>query len=184
LAVPVSIASSPTTLEYRMGHAERVLQPGERIVYRARLHWIIFAPGALSIIAGALVTVWGGALPDQMAHVGYLAIGAALAATGVFSILRAWFRSMNGELVISTQRIIYKPGWGRRSASEVKLGEAEHLTVSQGGLGRRFNFGTVTVRGGGAVVGPVSNVDSPRDFHLAAGPSRSDRPMQPHPLAR
>ena len=28
-----------------MGYAERVLQPGETIAYRARLHWIIYLAG-------------------------------------------------------------------------------------------------------------------------------------------
>jgi hypothetical protein len=157
-----------------MGYAERVLQPGERIVYRAKLHWIIFAPGLLSVIGGSAVAVYGAALPDEMAHFGYLVIGAALVATGLFSLLR--------ELVVSTRRVIYKPGWGRRGASEVTLEEPENLKVSQGALGRRLNFGTVTVRGN-AIVGPVSNVAAPRDFQLASGQTRPDLPARSHPLA-
>jgi hypothetical protein len=159
-----------------MSYAERVLQPGERIVYRTRLHWIIFAPGVLSTICGSMAVAYGATLLDQTAHYGYLAIGAALGATGLFSLLRAWIRSINTELLLTTQRILYKPGWGRRGACEVDLGDAENLKVSQGVLGRRFDFGTVTVRGGGAVVGPVPNVAAPHDFRLAQGAPRPDRP--------
>jgi hypothetical protein len=165
-----------------MGYAERVLQPGERIVYRAKLHWIIFAPGVLSVIGGSAVAVYGAALPDEMAHFGYLVIGAALVATGLFSLLRAGVRRRNTELVVSTRRVIYKPGWGRRGASEVTLEEPENLKVSQGALGRRLNFGTVTLRGN-AIVGPVSNVAAPRDFQLASGQTRPDLPARSHPLA-
>jgi hypothetical protein len=154
-----------------MSYAERILQPGERIVHRARLHWIIFAPGALSTFVGLTLAACGAALTDEVAHVGYLAIGAALVAAGLFSLLRAAVRRTKTELVVSTQRIIYRPGWGRRGPSEVALGDAEPPTLSQGFLGRRFDFGTVSVRGRGVVVGPVSNVAAPRTFHL-------------HPLAR
>jgi hypothetical protein len=152
-----------------VSHAERMLAPGERIVCRARLHWIIFTPGLLSIVGGSIAAVYGATLADVMAHDGYLTIGAALLAAGLFSLLRALVRRRHTVLVISTQRVIYKPGWGRRGVSEVKLDEAVDLTVSQGVLGRQFNFGAVTVRGG-AVVGPVSNVASPRDLRLPSGP--------------
>jgi hypothetical protein len=154
-----------------MGHAERVLRPGERIVYRARLHWIAFAPGVLSVVAGSIVALCGAGLTDGAARYGYLAIGAALGAAGLFSLLRAGVRRMKTELVVSTRRIIYKPGWGRRGAGELDLRDAETLTVSQGVLGRRLDFGTVTVRAGGAVVGPVSNVAAPRDFQLPSAPA-------------
>ena len=36
-----------------MGYAERVLQPGETIAYRARLHWIIYFAGMLLVAAAA-----------------------------------------------------------------------------------------------------------------------------------
>ena len=38
---------------------------------------------------------YGAALADEMSHFGYLVIGAALVATGVFSLLRAGVRRHN-----------------------------------------------------------------------------------------
>ncbi len=148
-----------------MGYAERVLQPGERIVHRARLHWIIYAPGILSIVGAAIVAVYGGTLVDKPAHYGLLAIGAAVGATGLFSVLRAWFRGANTEIVVSTRRIIYKTGFVSRYTTEMNLNKIESVRVRQGLFGRILDYGTLIIRGVGAGIEPVANVAAPLDFH-------------------
>ena len=148
-----------------MGYAERVLQPGEQIVYRARLHWIIYTPGVLSIVGAAIVAIYGYTLLDKPAHYGLMVIGAAVGATGLFSVLRAWFRSVNTEIIVSTRRIIYKSGFISRNTTEMNLNKVESVRVHQGILGRIFDFGTLIIRGVGAGIEPVANVAAPLAFH-------------------
>jgi uncharacterized membrane protein YdbT with pleckstrin-like domain len=148
-----------------MGYAERVLQPGEQIVYRARLHWIIYAPGFTSLVLAALAAAYGVTLSDRIARYGFLAIGAALGATALFSFLRAWFRAANTEIIVSTRRIIYKTGFISRNTTEMNLSKVESVRVQQGIFGRLFDFGALIIRGVGAGIEPVANVAAPLDFH-------------------
>ena len=148
-----------------MGYAERILQPDEKIVYRARLHWIIYTPGVLSIVAAALVAIYGYVLIDHLLHYGLMIIGGFVGLTGLFSVLRAWFRSVNTEIIVSTRRIIYKSGFISRNTTEMNLSKVESVRVHQGILGRLFDFGTLIIRGVGAGIEPVANVAAPLDFH-------------------
>ena len=148
-----------------MGYAERVLQPDEKIVYRARLHWIIYTPGVLSIVGASLVALCGYVLVDPMLHYGLMILAGFVGATGLFSVLRAWFRSANTEIIVSTRRIIYKAGFVSRMTTEMNLNKVESVRVHQGLLGRIFDFGTLIIRGVGAGIEPVANVAAPLDFH-------------------
>jgi uncharacterized membrane protein YdbT with pleckstrin-like domain len=148
-----------------MGYAERILQPGEQIVYRATLHWIIYLPGVLSIVGASASAIYGATLLDKVAHYGFLAIGAAVGAAGLFSVLRAWFRSVNTEIIVSTRRIIYKSGFISRNTTEMNLSKVESVRVHQGIFGRIFDFGTLIIRGVGAGIEPVASVAAPLDFH-------------------
>jgi len=148
-----------------MGYAERILQPEEKIVYRARLHWIIYTPGVLSIVGAAVVAIYGYTLIDPLLHYGLMIIAAFVGATGVFSVLRAWFRSVNTEIIVSTRRIIYKAGFVSRVTTEMNLNRIESVRVHQGILGRIFDFGTLIIRGVGAGIEPVPNVAAPLAFH-------------------
>ena len=41
----------------RVGYVERHLLPGERVVYRTRLHWVLFVKPVLLILVGAVLAV-------------------------------------------------------------------------------------------------------------------------------
>ena len=53
-----------------MGYAERVLQPGETIAYRARLHWVIYLLGIVFAIVAIAAAGGAVALKNETLRIG------------------------------------------------------------------------------------------------------------------
>ena len=86
------------------------LQPGERIVVIARLHWVIYGWAmfygglALSVgVAGLLTT--GLSRPLVFTVISVLAVQAARHAAV------AWWRQLTTEITVTNRRVIYKRGF-------------------------------------------------------------------------
>ena len=148
-----------------MGYAERVLQPGEQITYRAHLHWVIYLPGGVMAVTGLILALYAGLLQDANARLALLFVAGVAVLAGAFSLLRAWFHAANTEIVVTSRRIIYKTGFISRDTTEMNLAKVESVKVQQNILGRIFDYGTLIIRGVGAGIEPVSNVATPLEFH-------------------
>ena len=148
-----------------MGYVERVLQPGETIAYRAKLHWIIYLTGVVLVllaIAGALAVL---AIKGDTIRYGVWAVAALALLIGLFHIVRAWIGAVNTEIIVTSRRIIYKAGFISRNTLEMNLDKVESVLVQQGLVGRLLDFGTVIVRGVGAGLEPVENIAAPLTLH-------------------
>lgn len=148
-----------------MGYAERVLQPGETIAYRAKLHWIIYLAGIglmLLAIAGALAAL---VIKGDTVRYGVWIAAAVVLLVGLYQIVRAWVGAVNTEIIVTTRRIIYKTGFISRDTLEMNLDKVESVLVQQGLVGRMLDFGTVIVRGVGAGLEPVENIAAPLELH-------------------
>jgi uncharacterized membrane protein YdbT with pleckstrin-like domain len=152
-----------------MGYAERVLQPGETIAYRARLHWIIYLGGLVLIVAAIAFALGAVALKTPSLQIA-LVVGAAIALfLGLFQMIRAWLVAVNTEIIVTTRRVIYKTGFISRNTVEMNLDKVESVLVQQGIVGRMLDFGTVIIRGVGAGLEPVDNIGAPLELHRHVG---------------
>jgi hypothetical protein len=148
-----------------MGYAERVLQPGETIAYRGRLHWVIYLSGLLiSLFSLALL---GGSLAPRAPNVrnALLIIALIGLAFGLAKICQAWFQSTTTEIIVTNRRVIYKTGFISRSSIEMNLDKIESVLVQQGILGRMLDYGALIIRGVGSGIEPVANLAEPLKFH-------------------
>ncbi|HTT79732.1 MAG TPA: PH domain-containing protein [Stellaceae bacterium] len=154
-----------------MKYVERVLQPGETVVYATRLHWILYLRAiallVLSLaclIAAASVALSAVVLALQIAA-GVLALLAAIAALG------ALIRRTTTEFAITDRRVIYKTGLLRRHTMEINRSKVETVGVDQSILGRVLSYGTVIVRGTGGSFEPIRFIGEPLRFrsHITAG---------------
>jgi uncharacterized membrane protein YdbT with pleckstrin-like domain len=148
-----------------MGYAEKVLQPGETIVYRARLHWIIYLAGLFFLILAVVAAVGAVALNNDTLRIGFLVAALIALAIGLFHMVRAWIGQASTEIIVTSRRIIYKTGFISRNTLEMNLDKVESVLVQQGLAGRMLNYGTVIVRGVGAGLEPVSRVARPLELH-------------------
>ena len=140
------------------GHyVDKVLQPGERILYRASLHWILYWPGAALWLVAAVLYL--------ASSNGFIRLVAALAfASGLVLLAREWFIWWTTEIALTDRRIIYKTGFISRTTTEMHMDKIESVAVDQPVLGRILDFGDVVVRGAGAGIEPIARVAAPLEL--------------------
>ena len=148
-----------------MGYAERVLQPGETIAYRARLSWVIYLVGLLLLAVAVAAAVAAVALKVENERIGLLIVALLALLVALWQLIRAWLWQVNTEITVTTRRIIYKTGFISRNTVEMNLDKVESVLVQQGLAGRMLDFGTVIVRGVGAGLEPVRLISHPLQLH-------------------
>ena len=135
-----------------VGYVESTLHPDEKVLYRAKLHWIIYVPGLV-------VAMFGFAMTASQEE--YWETGRTLVVIGLVLILAQAIRQWTTEIVVTSRRIIWKIGLVSRQTFEMNLAQVESVILSQTVLGRLLNYGTVDVLGTGTHIEPLSQIDSP-----------------------
>jgi uncharacterized membrane protein YdbT with pleckstrin-like domain len=144
-----------------MGYVERNLLPDERVVYRTRLHWVLFVkPMALTLL-GLVLTV---GLAQLQEPPWFWYIGAAVLAAGLLWTLVHWVELMTSEFAVTTSRLIFKIGLIARYTTELLLAKVESIGVNQSLVGRVLNFGDLTVIGTGGTREVFRRVRDPIGF--------------------
>jgi uncharacterized membrane protein YdbT with pleckstrin-like domain len=146
-----------------MSYAERVLQPGERMLHQSKLHWLVY----MAVVPFVAIAIAGAALyaalndPTSVAPPALVTIGVVGA---VLAWLRGWIRRASTELAVTDRRVIFKRGVIRRHTIEMNMDKVESVDVDQSILGRIFNYGDVTIRGTGASLEPLRMIEDPLKF--------------------
>jgi uncharacterized membrane protein YdbT with pleckstrin-like domain len=148
-----------------MGYADRVLQPGEAVAYRARLHWIVYLGGIVCVVAAVIAALAAVVLRDETLRVALMVTAAILLFLGLFQMLRAWFVVSNTEIAVTNRRVIYKTGFIARNTVEMNLDKVESVLVQQSLPGRMLDYGAVIIRGVGAGLEPIRNIGAPLMLH-------------------
>ncbi len=156
-------------------YVEKVLLPGEHVVYIAYLHWIVYVHGLTLTVCGAtlsffsndLVTLlFGPALAQHFAK--FLAMAAcAVTIFGILLVMMAYIQQTSTELVVTNHRLIAKYGFVSRTTFEIIINRVAGVNFDQTVLGRMLGFGTIYVRGMGNDISPFDNISSPERFHTA-----------------
>ena len=144
-----------------MGYVERHLLPSERVVYKTRLHWILFLRPAALVVAGRVLT----ALLSRVDSVTWLwYVGLAVTAAGVVWALVHYIELMTSEFAVTTTRLIFKVGLVARYTTELLPTKVESIGVTQGLIGRLLNYGDLTVTGTGGARELFHRVSDPIEF--------------------
>jgi uncharacterized membrane protein YdbT with pleckstrin-like domain len=144
-----------------VGYVERHLLPGERVLYKTRLHWVLFAKPGLVVLAGAILAV----LLRQVQDPPWLwMIGGGLALVGLVWGFVHYVEVMTSEFAVTTSRLIFKVGLVSRYTTELLLSKVESIGVQQGLVGRMLNYGDLTVTGTGGAREVFRRVRDPIGF--------------------
>jgi uncharacterized membrane protein YdbT with pleckstrin-like domain len=135
-----------------MGYIESNLLPGETVVQRARLHWIVFMKSIAVILLGLAVV----ALQPV--------VGGVIAAVGLVMAVPPWLERWTSEFGVTSKRVIIKVGLIQRRTLELLIRQVEAISVDQSLAGRIFNFGTITLTGTGGVKETFHNISNPLEF--------------------
>jgi len=139
-----------------MSYIEENLMNGENILYRARLHWVIFLwPVIWSIVA---IMFFG--------HGGHAAftVGCLFILIAIAKAISSFINFAASEFAVTNQRVIAKVGFIRRNSLEVLLGKIEAIQVNQDILGRILGYGSITVSGTGGTRDPFHNISDPLEL--------------------
>jgi len=145
-----------------MSYVQHVLQPGEDIRHTANVHWIIYMPGMILLLAA--VAVYLMAETGSSGRSIWLIVAAALALIAFAQLFRGWFIRWTTEVAVTNRRIIFKQGFIRRNTVEMHMDKVESVDVEQSILGRLFDYGDVYVRGTGTGLEPLRNVAKPLEL--------------------
>jgi uncharacterized membrane protein YdbT with pleckstrin-like domain len=146
-----------------MSYVDGNLMAGESVVYRAKIHWFIFVPGAIVLAVGLVMVSVSPRSEDPIVFFGVLFF-----LTGFILLLKALITKISTELAVTSKRVIAKFGLISRSTIELNHGKVESMNVDQTIMGRIFGFGTVVVNGTGGGKTPIPNIDAPLTFRRNA----------------
>jgi uncharacterized membrane protein YdbT with pleckstrin-like domain len=142
-----------------MSYLDDHLLAGERIVYRARLHWSIFLASltaiVLGIALGIILSIYAPA---------YWYAGAALVGIGFLIAIGPAIRYASSEFAVTDKRVVAKLGFIERESLETLLSKIEAIGVDQGILGRMLGFGTITITGTGGTEESFPRIAEPLEF--------------------
>ena len=142
-----------------MSYVDSILEPGEKVAFRTRLSWTLYAP---AISSPSPRRRWRSSAP-------------AFPGFGLYAAARRRAdRARRGDQVRS--RLVpalddrdrgHRParhlerGFIRRHTVEMNMQKVESVDVDQTQLGRLFDYGTVTIRGVGSTFESLEMVDAP-----------------------
>jgi uncharacterized membrane protein YdbT with pleckstrin-like domain len=149
-----------------MKYVQRVLQPGETVVHRAHLHWLIFlrAIGLAVLALACLVAELIYQPSEPLVATTFIVVACFFALVAFESALRAWIRRVTTEFAVTDRRVIYKPGLFSRHTLEMNRGKVESVDVEQSFTGRLFGYGTIMLRGTGSTHEPIYHIADPLTF--------------------
>jgi uncharacterized membrane protein YdbT with pleckstrin-like domain len=144
-----------------VGYVERHLLPNEHVVYKTRLHWVLFLKPVLVTVVGIILAV----VLRQVADPPWLwMLGAAVVLVGLGWWLVHYVEVMTSEFAVTTSRLIFKVGLISRYTTELLLAKVESIGVQQGLIGRVLNYGDLTVTGTGGAREVFRRVRDPIGF--------------------
>ncbi len=143
-----------------MGYVDSQLLPGEKVVYRSRLHWQIFLlPG---LVAGLLLL---GSIATFV--YGITVAGLFFLIMAGFLILIPFIKRANSEFAVTNKRIIVKLGFFTTRTLELLHPKVETISVYQGLMGKMLGYGDIVVTGSGGTREEFKAVASPLELRRA-----------------
>src|SRR5262245_6352581 len=136
-----------------MGYIEANLLPGETVVQRAKLHWIVFLKALAVFVVGLALLYFDPKL-----------IGLIVMAFGLLMALPPWIERVSSEFGVTSKRVIIKVGVIKRRTLELLIRQVEAISVDQSLTGRMLNYGTITLTGTGGVKETFHNISHPLEF--------------------
>lgn len=107
------------------------------------------------------VSVWS-LLPLIVLGLIFIPVG-----VGLMFWIAAYLQYKTTELAFTNKRVIAKFGFIRRQTIELNINKVETVQVSQGILGRLFDFGTLVIAGAGNPQAPIPGISDPMSFRKA-----------------
>ena len=148
-------------------YIDKILQPGERVLYSTNEHWMFFLPAIAAWIVAVIFLVVGRFFAADALALVCLAFAAVAGLAALYWTATAWFHRWITETDVTNMRVVHKTGFIKRRTFEMSLDKVESVDVNQSILGRLMNYGDLTIQGVGEGTQTISTVTSPLAFRSA-----------------
>jgi uncharacterized membrane protein YdbT with pleckstrin-like domain len=155
-----------------MSYIDGNLLQGERVVYRTRLHWLLFAMPVLFTVVVLLPAAWFLA-NGPWSNYAWIPLGFALLA-----LLVAFVKRQSSDFAVTNKRVMMKTGVFSTRSIELLLSKIEAIAVNQSFIGRILGYGDIVVTGSGGTSEAFSRIQGPLEFRRAVQ-SVTDAQMKP-----
>jgi len=126
-----------------MSYIDGNLLAGEKVVYRTRLHWLLFMGPVLLTVVILLPIAW------------FLYNGPWSSLTwiplvlGLLVLLATFIKRQSSDFAVTNKRVMMKVGVFSTRSVELLLSKIEAIAVNQSFIGRIFGYGDIVVTGSG-----------------------------------
>ena len=144
-----------------MSYIDHNLLEGEHVVFRTRLHWLLYLWPVLFIVIVLLPAAW---LLAASAWQGAAWVPIAL---GVLILLANVIKRHSSDFAVTNKRVMMKVGVFSTRSIELLLGKVEAIAVEQSLLGRLFSYGDIVITGSGGTKEAFSHIQAPLAFRRA-----------------
>jgi len=152
-----------------LSYVEKNLIPGEKILYKTQLHWVVilwpvllgllFGLAGIALLVRALWSSRGADSSGVMIVVALILLLAAAISAGMALLKRA-----ATEMAVTDHRVVVKIGLLSRRTIELLLSKVESIGVEETLFGRILGYGTVVLRGTGGTPESFSTIAHPLEF--------------------
>jgi uncharacterized membrane protein YdbT with pleckstrin-like domain len=141
-----------------MGYIDDNLVAGEKVMYRAHLHWVIYIPAVFALL---LLSAMGVAFraAENTKNIAWLFFVLA-----PLPLIKPYLLYRFSEFAVTDKRVLVKTGILQRHTLETLLTKVENMSVDQSIWGRLFNYGTITVTGTGGTKEQFERIAAPLEF--------------------
>ena len=162
-----------------MRYYQKVAQPGENLVFRTTIHWVVYLRPFLFLVlalAAFGVALWLGKnsrplTPSPGQHstidVACYAVAVVLGLVALIDFFGAFLRRITTEIAVTDRRVLFKRGLLSRHTVEMNVSKIETVDVEQTLWGRLFNYGNVVIRGTGGTFEPLVGIEHPMQLRNA-----------------
>jgi uncharacterized membrane protein YdbT with pleckstrin-like domain len=157
-----------------MSYIDSNLLDGEHVVFRTRLHWLLFMGPVLLIVIVLLPGAWFLASSTWSS---YAWIPVALAA---LVLVTTFIKRQSSDFAVTNKRVMMKVGVFSTRSIELLLNKIEAIAVEQTLVGRMFGYGDIVITGSGGTKEAFSRIQSPLEFRRAVQ-SVADVPVNSPP---
>jgi len=144
-----------------MSYIDGNLLAGEHVVYRTRLHWLLFIVPVVFTIIVLVPIAW------LLANGTWNTFAWIPLAIGLLILLVAFIKRQSSDFAVTNKRVMMKVGVFSTRSVELLLNKIEGIAVDQSFMGRILGYGDIVVTGSGGARESFSHIQGPLEFRRA-----------------
>jgi len=144
-----------------MSYIDGNLLDGEHVVYRTRLHWLLFVIPVLFTVVVLLPLAW------LMANGTWKSFALIPLSFGLIVLVATFIKRQSSDFAVTNKRVMMKMGVFATRSIELLLNKIEAIAVNQSLMGRVFGYGDIAVTGSGGTRETFSRIQGPLEFRRA-----------------